>query len=85
MDKFKQMLSDRADIIGVSSTSALYARIVRAIGLNAVRHRALALILVPLLTAHVENENGCIDITAVIMFSPLGLYLLFGNKNNMEE
>ena len=61
MDKLKQMLSDKADIIG-----------------------GLALILLPLLTALVESENGCIDITAVIMFSPLGLYLLFGNKNNME-
>jgi len=44
----------------------------------------LALIILPLLTALVESENGCIDITAVIMLSPLGLYLLFGNKNNME-
>lgn len=84
MNKLKQMLSDKADIIGVSSTSALYARIVRALVLTAVRHRALALILLPLLTALVESENGCIDITAVIMFSPLGLYLLFGNKNNTE-
>ena len=62
MNKLKQILSDKADIIG-----------------------GLALILLPLLTALVESENGCIDITAVIMFSPLGLYLLFGNKNNMEE
>ena len=62
MDKLKQMLSDKADIIG-----------------------GLTLILLPLLTALVESENGCIDITAVIIFSPLGLYLLFGNKNNMEE
>ena len=61
MDKLKQMLSDKADIIG-----------------------GIALILLPLLTALVESENGCIDITALIMFSPLGLYLLFGNKNNME-
>ena len=45
----------------------------------------LALILLPLLTALVESENGCIDITALIMFSPVSLYLLFGNKNNTEE
>ena len=62
MNKFKQMLSDKADIIG-----------------------GLTLILLPLLTAMVESENGCIDITALIMFSPVSLYLLFGNKNNTEE
>ena len=61
MNKLRQMLSDKADIIG-----------------------GLTLILLPLLTALVESENGCIDITAVIMFSPVSLYLLFGNKNNME-
>lgn len=44
----------------------------------------IALILLPVLAALVESENGSIDITAVIMLSPLGLYLLFGNKN-MEE
>lgn len=62
MDKLKQMLSRKADIIG-----------------------GLALILLPLLTALIESENGCIDITALIMFAPVSLYLLFGNKNNNTE
>ena len=44
----------------------------------------LALILLPLLISLIESENGCIDITALIMFAPVSLYLLFGNKNNME-
>ena len=44
----------------------------------------LALILLPLLISLIESENGCIDITALIMFSPVSLYLLFGNKNTEE-